>query len=258
MPLLDFNAAALTTATGTAIASPWKLKGKSWIFTLSGLSPTSSFPAGFAAPYEAEALSSGGTFVGGPSSVQLVSYTESPVDNELIYLPGRWQYPDGSSSFRITRIFVSTKESTYNGRKNWNIPKQVADFDFKTGSDGITRLTVSLPGSSTPFFKATVSPIPLVSSLKIPFTTTILGKYYGLKQPPLPAGPNPEEVGTTEWAALVPVMKGWSYFASVSAEMDGGKLGDGVQFPAVASWRVAMCLEGLDLDFGVATLTNGP
>jgi hypothetical protein len=61
-------------------------------------------------------------------------------DDELIYIPGRWKYADGSVAFRITRIYVSSKESTENGeriptksqrethdkagRRNWNIPSQ--------------------------------------------------------------------------------------------------------------------------------------
>lgn len=68
------------------------------MFVLSGLPKNASFPAGFAAPYEAEALSEGGEFIGGQGlvqvrtmvflplcfscavwSIQLVSYSESPV-----------------------------------------------------------------------------------------------------------------------------------------------------------------------------------
>jgi hypothetical protein len=53
--------------------------------------------------------------------VMLVDYDESPVGPywELLFLSG----------FRtITRIYVSTEESAVNGRENWGIPKEVADF----------------------------------------------------------------------------------------------------------------------------------
>ena len=53
--------------------SPWTLKGRTWIFALSGISKTASFPAGFADPTEAEALVSGGEFVGGFGMIQVSS-----------------------------------------------------------------------------------------------------------------------------------------------------------------------------------------
>lgn len=47
------------------------LKGRSWMFVLSGLSTTSSFPAGFSVPFQAEALTAGGEFIGGQGMVQV-------------------------------------------------------------------------------------------------------------------------------------------------------------------------------------------
>ncbi|KAF8882445.1 hypothetical protein BD779DRAFT_1543337 [Infundibulicybe gibba] len=233
--------------------APWKLKGQSWLFTLSGLSSTSNFPAGFATEAGAEVLASGGEFIGGQGLAQLVSYSESPVGpyDELIYIPGRWKYPNGRVGFRITRIYVSTKESTENGRINWNIPKQVADFDFKPGTDGVSMsFAVRHPGSTTPFFQATLKPIALVSSLGIPFSTTILGKFFSLVQPPLPAGDKPEEVATNKWAALTPIMKGNVYLGRVTPGIDG-KVGDGAGFPAVTPWSICVCMDNVDLDFGI-------
>lgn len=37
-------------------------------------------------------------------------------DDELIYNPGLWKYRDGTKGFRITRIYVSSKASTFNGK----------------------------------------------------------------------------------------------------------------------------------------------
>lgn len=55
--------------------------------------------------------------------VMLVDYDESPVGayRELLFLAG-------FRISRITRIYVSTEESALNGRLNWGIPKEVADF----------------------------------------------------------------------------------------------------------------------------------
>ncbi|TFK38139.1 hypothetical protein BDQ12DRAFT_684030 [Crucibulum laeve] len=235
--------------------APWKLTCRSWIFLLSPLSKSASFPAGFSAPNEADIMTTGGEFIGGPGQIQLVSYTDSPVGpyDELIYVPGRWKYANGNVGFRITRIYVSSKESTANGRRNWNIPKQVADFDYSPGTNGTTNFSVTLPGSSTPFFKASIKPIPILSSISIPATTTILGSYSKLIQPPLPAGDKPEEVSTTQWAELVPIMKGSVRMVSVVPGFEGGKVGDSIAFPAVQPWGVGTAMEGVDVDFGVST-----
>ncbi|KAJ7512838.1 hypothetical protein B0H11DRAFT_2213395 [Mycena galericulata] len=240
-----------------AAPAPWQLKGRSWLFTLSPLRTTNSFPAGWSDAYQADALSSGGEFTGGLGLVQVVSYTESPVGpyDELIYIPGRWKYANGTSAFRITRIYVSSRESTMNGRKNWNIPKQVANFEIHTTPRGITEISVSHPGASTPFFKASVKAIPVISSLSIPSSTAILGNYFSLMQPPLPAGEQSEELATSQWAHLIPVLKGSTSLRKMEPGL-AGKVGDGVGFPAVAPWSIAVSMENLDMEFGIPTLQD--
>lgn len=250
-----------------AVPAPWKLKGTTWIFVLSGLLSNNNFPPGWVTPYQTEALSQGGQFVGGPALVQLVSYSESPVGpyDELIYIPGRWEYEHNDPAFRITRIYVSSKESAENGRRNWNIPKQVANFSYTSGPDDTFRFTVSNPTTSnttttpTPFFSASAKPllgIPLLSSLPIPFSTSLLGNYFSLMQPPLPPNPNisahPEEIGTDKWAALTPVLKGGATAISVIPGFEDGSVGDGVGFPKVKPLGVGGMIEGLELDFGVS------
>lgn len=110
----------------------------------------------------------------------------------------------------------------------------------------------SLPGISTPFFKASLQSISLVTRVAIPGKTTLLGQYFKLIQPPLPAGDSLEEVGTSQWVDLVPVMKGSAHATWVIPELDG-KLGDGVSFPAVVPWSLAIFLDNIDFNFGVAT-----
>lgn len=238
--------------------APWKLKGRSWIFPLAPLSKVSSFPAGWSTPYQAEALSTGGTFIGGIGQVQIVSYSESPVGpyDELMYVPGRWKYSDGTKAWRITQIYVSTRVSIMNGRKNWNIPKHLADFDISTTSDGTTTISVSHPGTSVPFFKASTKKIPVVSSLSIHSSTSVFGKYFGLVQPPLPVGEVPENVGTSQWAALTPILRGSTSLRTMTPGL-AGKAGDGVGFPAVAPWPIAVSMENLDVEFGEAVMQDG-
>ncbi|KAJ6595599.1 hypothetical protein DFH09DRAFT_1135078 [Mycena vulgaris] len=203
--------------------APWNLKGRSWVFPVSPLSTMSSFPAGWSAPYQAETLASGGNFIGGLGLVQLVSYSDSPV------------------------------ESTMNGRKNWNIPKHFANFNITSASDGTIDISVSHPGASTPFFKASVKSIPVVSSLSIPSSTSILGKFFMLMQPPLPAGAAPEDVATDQWAALTPIIKGSTSLRTMTPGLEG-KVGDGAGFPAVAPWPIAFFMENLNMEFGIAVM----
>lgn len=100
-----------------------------------------------------------------------------------------------------------------------------------------------------------VKPISLVSSLSVPFSTKILGQYFTLNQPPFPAGDEPEEVSTSQWAALTPVMRGSTHLARLVPLMDG-KVGDGVGFPAVVPYSVGVVMENLDLEFGVSTFRD--
>ena len=62
---------------------------------------------------------------------QIIRYRETPVGSydELAILPGTFSSMrrDGgkNNDSRITGIWVSTKETVINGRRNWNIPKFV-------------------------------------------------------------------------------------------------------------------------------------
>lgn len=62
---------------------------------------------------------------------QIIRYSETPVGpyDELAILPGTFSGVgrDGGKrrDSRITGIWVSSKETLINGRKNWNIPKSV-------------------------------------------------------------------------------------------------------------------------------------
>jgi hypothetical protein len=60
-----------------------------------------------------------------------VDYAESPAGpyRELLYIPGRFTLADGRHAWSVTRIYVSTWESVVNGRRNWGIPKDRADFE---------------------------------------------------------------------------------------------------------------------------------
>ena len=58
----------------------------------------------------------------------------------MLYIPGRIT-DRGQSAWSVTRIWVSTWESVVNGRRNWGIPKDRADF-VREEHAGEERITV--------------------------------------------------------------------------------------------------------------------
>ncbi|THV01893.1 hypothetical protein K435DRAFT_775896 [Dendrothele bispora CBS 962.96] len=256
--------------SGVQVApAPWKLKGHSWSFILPALKKNTSFPSGWAAPFQADVLGSTGEFVGGVGAVILFRYTESPVGpyDELMYLPGKWKYTDGSVCTRITRIYVSSKASTENGRRNWNIPKVTADFsctqDPQTNIWDLSVRPANSDPSTPPFFHITVHPIFILSSVRIPVSIKsndgFIANFIRLSQPPLPQGESPEEVATDRWSRLVPGATGKMSLVRAVFHIgeDEKTVGDGKSFPAVVPWSIGTCLEDVALDFGVPELFDG-
>jgi hypothetical protein len=68
--------------------------------------------------------------VGGLGMIQVIRYTESPVGpyDELVIVPGGFEWEDAKKikkrNVRVTRIYVSQKETCWNGRKS--------EFDFRS------------------------------------------------------------------------------------------------------------------------------
>ncbi|KAG8890188.1 hypothetical protein FRB98_000516 [Tulasnella sp. 332] len=233
------------------IPAPWTLTGvTSWTFLCSPLSPKVSFPSGWANANEADALADG-TFVGGPSGIMIIRYGASPAGpyDELLYIPGRWTDASGQTGFRVTRIYVSSLVSVENGRKNWNIPKHLANFDF-TPEGKNTHVRVTVPGYQQPFFDAVLSPVPAL--FNIPASTGILGQYMKMIQPPLPASPEEQGVvATTSHASVTPVLQGSTRLYTLKYNMHDGKLTNGFDFPAIAPWRLGFQISDGTTEFGL-------
>ena len=102
---------------------PWTLKGEGILllyrFDKSWVESAGHLPASLQ-----------GKARGGLGYVMLVDYQESPVGpyRELLLIPGTFGQ---KGSQAITSIFVDSPESLSSGRKNWNIPKQLASFHWK-------------------------------------------------------------------------------------------------------------------------------
>ncbi len=129
----------------TPVPAPWTLRGEGIIllfrFKKSWVDQAANLP---------EYLQQ--KFRGGFGYVMLVDYQESPVGpyKELLFIPEKF----GEEKLKsITTIFVDSDASTLNGRANWAIPKQTADFHWQK-EKGLDRVDVTLNGK--PVFQASI------------------------------------------------------------------------------------------------------
>lgn len=112
-----------------AVAPPWKLKGT--IYMVSFWNPAGVLPDFAYSPLEGASSfadpTASGRHRGGLSQFQIIRYTESPVGpyDELIVCPGFFEYSHAEQGVvrtrknaRITRIYVSQKQTCWNGRKS--------------------------------------------------------------------------------------------------------------------------------------------
>ena len=119
---------------------PWQLSGSAWLVALR-LAPDSTARRAFLDESAAAQLRS-------PFALLMyVDYTVSPCGpyRELLFIPGHLPFEDGRRHFTISRILVSTWESVVNGRRNWGIPKDRAQFevDEEVDAGGSTTVRVS-------------------------------------------------------------------------------------------------------------------
>jgi hypothetical protein len=133
-----------------------------------------------------------GKFSGGFGCIMLVDYATSDVGpyGELLFIPGKFQH-EGEKLNTISKIYVSTLDSVVNGRRNWGIPKEQAEFVFdqidehhehiviKTGASPIAEFSIRSGGLSFPV-NTRFLPFPLVQKQEDEyFYTTFTGKGKG-------------------------------------------------------------------------------
>ncbi len=148
-----------SSLTHTPIPAPWTLRGEGIIllfrFKKEWVTKAGNLP---------EHLE--GKFKGGFGYVMLVDYQESPVGpyRELLFIPGKF----GKEKLQaITTIFVDSEASTVNGRANWAIPKQTADFNWQK-EKGLDKVEVSLNGKQV--FRASIRS----GGISFPMNTALL------------------------------------------------------------------------------------
>ncbi|KAL8689760.1 MAG: hypothetical protein Q9224_004571 [Gallowayella concinna] len=206
--------------------------------------------------------SEAGVWKGGMVMIQLLRYTSTPVGpyDEMILLPGNFDVPGGHGSHtRITRIYVSQRDTTYNGRKNWNIPKHIARFKY-TGDFSAPPFTVQLfpqdPSIDTPFFTASLQHLAFWTP-SFPFSSNLL-KWIGipntLVQPPLPEG-DPREVicGTNTWYKVTTsIYSPKTKLVWMDLKQPGKEANEERNnwWPGIKRWHLGLWLQSTQMDLG--------
>jgi hypothetical protein len=128
--------------------APWSLTGEGYIFVYK-FAKEFVRTQGFIPPFLE------GRYWGGFGGVMLVDYHTSDVGGyrELLFIPGVFDF-GGKNYYSITKIYVSTMASVFNGRANWGIPKELADFDIQRLDEQSERIRVSVNGVT--FFDTTL------------------------------------------------------------------------------------------------------
>lgn len=155
--------------------APWSLSGKGYILLY-------KFSKEFVKENCNVPVFLDNSFTGGFGTIMIVDYASSDVGpyGELLFIPGKFNHKNRKLN-TITNIYVSSKESVVNGRKNWGIPKEQANFKFSLidkntekvnvnkDTRNIAELTLKSGGISFPV-STKLLPFPLVQSFE--------GRYY--------------------------------------------------------------------------------
>lgn len=122
--------------------APWTLQGRGYITLL-------RYPAGA----DAQDRFLPGSLQGRRAASRLawmmfVDYQQSEVGpyHELLFIPGRFPFEDGRRHLSISRILVSSMDSVVNGRRNWGIPKELAQFEVDYGAGRVDAVRVLQDG----------------------------------------------------------------------------------------------------------------
>ncbi|KJZ73016.1 hypothetical protein HIM_07588 [Hirsutella minnesotensis 3608] len=279
------------------IPPPWRVTGDVYCvsFWTSGATAR-NMPSHAYSPLEAGAEfanPAGSQPVGGLGMIQIIRYHNSPVGpyDEMLVVPGSFDWArrgrggrlESGSNPRISRIYVSQKQTCYNGRINWGCPKHLARFDWDNKADGSVSVKVfphdvsgdasEATPSATPFFQATFKTLPYAPSF--PFATRwlgMLGFNTTVVMPPLPqgAGSQGELPGTDRWLSFVPhqysrnTRVAWFDMAQAkgrpglaakapgAADVDKGAAdGDGPDnfWPGLGRWQLGMVMKNADVVF---------
>lgn len=211
---------------------PWSLTGRGFISLLRFPEPLSLQEAGIPPLVEA---------TGQPSRycwMMAVDYTDSAVGpyHELLFIPGSLHFAHSGRLLTIGRIFVSSMASVVNGRANWGIPKDEAEFQFADTAPGQTQIALR-QDAQEPFAELQYQH----RRLSLPFTTAILpSRLHTLGQ---------------EWEG-----QEFRYTPTASGQISPAKLvharADGLRFPALqrATPLMSVAVKRFSMIFPVANI----
>ena len=117
--------------------APWTLSGRGYIILY-------KFPKSFVEKNANVPEFLKGQLAGGFGALMLVDYSASDAGpyGELLLIPGKFHHR-GKRLNTITKIYVSTMASVENGRRNWGIPKVLAEFSFKSIGSCTEKVNIS-------------------------------------------------------------------------------------------------------------------
>lgn len=130
----------MDTANIQKAPAPWNLNGKGYIMIF-------KFPKKFVEKKGCVPDFLKGRYAGGLGAVMLVDYKYSDVGpyGEFLFIPSKFKYK-GKRLNTISKIYVSSMDSVVNGRENWGIPKEQADFCFETISENKEHVSITKDG----------------------------------------------------------------------------------------------------------------
>ncbi len=116
------------------------------------------------------------------SILMYVKYSSSNAGpyHELMFIPARYEF-NGRKRWTISKIYVSGMATLVNGRENWGIPKEMAEFDSRIDGKGIELVRVRSGNSVFAEMEFTsYGPSLPVTSLLIPaFIRTLAHRHEG-------------------------------------------------------------------------------
>lgn len=144
--------------------APWNLSGDGYIL-LYKLPKDFLIENSFISPNFKE------IFYGGFSALIIVDYKKSNVGayKEILFIPGLFKFQD-KKHFSISKIYVDSESSIYNGVENWGIPKEYSDFKIKNMDK--YNDSIEIFKNNIEFFKADIK--TKNNFLKLPFSSKLL------------------------------------------------------------------------------------
>jgi hypothetical protein len=214
-----------TLASPSLVApAPWTLTGNGYIFLY-------RFPKKFVQEQAFLFDYQHDSYKGVLASVMLVDYHTTPVGpyRELLFIPGLFEMMN-KNTFSISKIYVSDKNSVWNGIENWGIPKEWSDFDIQHLDDRTEKIAASL--NDKPFFEATIRR----SSISFPLTTVLF---------PLRI----TQQLRNDWVLTKPSAKGKAYFGKLTDVKVNSEL-----FPDIAPFKpvAVLVIKDFQMTFPVA------